>query len=62
MKSNRIRAEREVEDLARTVMCPVCCAKPRVKCKDDLHSGPMDYSHQGRLRAARTKADTCASG
>jgi hypothetical protein len=47
-------AERQVEDLARTVACPVCGAPPGDPCR--YRGGfwaAFNYSHTSRLNKAR---------
>jgi len=47
-------AERQIEDLARTVTCPNCGAPPGRRCRYKS-SEPVtcNYSHTGRLNKAR---------
>jgi len=44
-------AERQIEDLARTVTCPNCGAPPGRHCR--YPGDAFNYSHTGRLNKAR---------
>ena len=48
-------AERQIEDLARTVTCPVCGARRGKRCRytQTRFITSSQYSHTGRLNKAR---------
>lgn len=48
-------AERQIEDLARTVACPVCGAPPGRRCR--YPGSPFSHSHTGRLKKARGEGE-----
>ncbi len=53
-----VQREREIEDLARSVTCPICGRGPGERCWAPSMRGrglpaPQPYAHHGRLLLAR---------